>query len=69
MSLGDLLRNSEVPLIIGHQNADPDAVCSMIAVARLYKILNPEGSPYLVADDISRLSNQVLRIFKRNTKN
>ena len=64
MSLRDLLKKSKAPLIIGHQNADPDAVCSMIALARLYKKINPDGSPYLAADDISRLSNQVLGIFK-----
>ena len=68
VSLGPLLRNSKNPLILGHQNADPDAVCSMIAFARLYKKFNPDGTPQLVADDVSRLSNQVLQIFAPEMK-
>jgi nanoRNase/pAp phosphatase (c-di-AMP/oligoRNAs hydrolase) len=40
----------------------------MIAFARLYKKLNPNGNPQLAADDISRLSNQVLRIFDPELK-
>lgn len=68
MSLESLLKDSRNLLILGHQNADPDAICSMIAFARLYKALNPDGSPQLVADDISRLSNQVLQIFAPETK-
>ena len=63
MSLEDLLKNSKSPLILGHQNADPDAVCSMVAFARLYKTINTDGNPQLVADDISRLSKQVLEVF------
>ncbi|MBY8997682.1 MAG: DHH family phosphoesterase [Candidatus Thorarchaeota archaeon] len=68
MSLEHLLKDSKNPLILGHQNADPDAVCSMIAFARLYKTLNPDGTPQLAADDTSRLSNQVLRIFEPEMK-
>lgn len=68
MSLDLLLKDSMNPLILGHQNADPDAVCSMIAFARLYKTLNPDGIPQLAADDTSRLSNQVLRIFEPEMK-
>jgi bifunctional oligoribonuclease and PAP phosphatase NrnA len=52
------------PLIMGHQNADPDAVCSMIAFSRLYKEINPEGTVTLMADDLSRLSKQVLSFFE-----
>jgi len=63
VSLEYLLKESKKPLILGHQNADPDAICSMIAFARLYKTLNPDGNIHLAADDISRLSNQVLQIF------
>jgi phosphoesterase RecJ-like protein len=63
-----LLKSSRNPLILGHQNADPDAVCSMIAFARLYKTVNPDGVPQLVADDTSRLSNQVLRVFEPEMK-
>ncbi len=63
MNLRKLLSNVQTPLILGHQNADPDAVCAMIAFARLYKTINPRGTPSLVADDISRLSNQILENF------
>jgi phosphoesterase RecJ-like protein len=68
VSLELLLKGSKTPLILGHQNADPDAVCSMIAFARLYKTLNPDGTPQLAADDTSRLSNQVLQIFAPELK-
>ncbi|TFG33673.1 hypothetical protein EU527_07240 [Candidatus Thorarchaeota archaeon] len=64
MNLKTLLTCSEKPLIMGHQNADPDAVCAMIAFSRLYKVLNPNGNPSLMADDLSRLSNQVLVYFE-----
>ena len=66
MRLDSLLKDSRHPLIIGHQNADPDAVCSMIAFATLYKKINPDGVPQLAAEDTSRLSNQVLSIFEPN---
>jgi bifunctional oligoribonuclease and PAP phosphatase NrnA len=66
MNLKLLLSNSMKPLIIGHQNADPDAVCSMIAFSRLYNNINPEGTFTLMADDLSRLSKQVLEIFELN---
>lgn len=68
MNLREILKDVKTPLIIGHQNADPDAVSAMIAFARLYKKLNPEGTPSLVADDSSRLSNQILRNFAPDTK-
>jgi phosphoesterase RecJ-like protein len=48
------------PLIMGHQNADPDAICSMLAFSRLYKSINPEGVVTMMADDLSRLSKQVI---------
>ncbi|MFX1481991.1 MAG: bifunctional oligoribonuclease/PAP phosphatase NrnA [Promethearchaeota archaeon] len=63
MNLRELLKDVRTPLIIGHQNADPDAVCAMIAFARLYLKINPDGSPTLIADDISRLSNQIVQHF------
>ncbi|TFG96614.1 bifunctional oligoribonuclease/PAP phosphatase NrnA, partial [Candidatus Thorarchaeota archaeon] len=64
MNLRKILSTSMKPLIMGHQNADPDAVCSMIAFSRLYKSINPEGTSTLMADDLSRLSKQVLEIFE-----
>ncbi|MFW9795230.1 MAG: hypothetical protein ACFFEE_13055 [Candidatus Thorarchaeota archaeon] len=66
MNIRELLQDVRTPLIIGHQNADPDAVCAIISFSRLYKSINPEGSPTLVADDISRLSNQILKKFVPN---
>ncbi|MFW9844675.1 MAG: bifunctional oligoribonuclease/PAP phosphatase NrnA [Candidatus Thorarchaeota archaeon] len=64
MNLIELLSNSMKPLIIGHQNADPDAICSMIAFSRLYKTINPNGTFTLMADDLSRLSKQVLEVLE-----
>lgn len=64
MSLKALLSNSNNPLIMGHQNADPDAVCAMLAFSRLYSAINPAGIPTLMADDLSRLSNQVITFFE-----
>jgi nanoRNase/pAp phosphatase (c-di-AMP/oligoRNAs hydrolase) len=50
-------------LILGHQNADPDAVCSMVAIRDLYLAIRPDGKATLVCDDVSRLANQVLSHF------
>ncbi len=61
MNLQEILKEVKTPLIMGHQNADPDAVCAMIAFAQLYKTINPEGTYSLVTDDRSRLSNQILK--------
>jgi phosphoesterase RecJ-like protein len=63
LSFRSLLAESSNPLILGHQNADPDAVCSMVAVRELYLVLRPDGNVTLVCDDVSRLSNQVLSHF------
>jgi phosphoesterase RecJ-like protein len=63
MNLRSLLSESLRPLILGHQNADPDAVCAMIAFAKIYRSINPKGTPFLIADDLSRLSRQVIDTF------
>lgn len=63
MNLRVLLSESTKPLILGHQNADPDAVCAMLAFAKMYRMINPEGTPTLIANDLSRLSNQVMDTF------
>ncbi len=63
MNLRSLLTESLNPLILGHQNADPDAICSMIAMRDLYLAIRPEGKATLVCDDVSRLANQVLSHF------
>ncbi len=63
MNFISLLKSSFHPLILGHHNADPDAVCSMIAVADICRKLNPKSMPKLACDDVSRLSMQVLDRF------
>ncbi|NHI83094.1 MAG: hypothetical protein EAX81_02150 [Candidatus Thorarchaeota archaeon] len=60
MSLEFLLRGAKNVLILGHHNADPDAVCAMLAMQYIYNALNPKGAATLVSDDVSKLSNQVL---------
>ncbi|MFW9846459.1 MAG: bifunctional oligoribonuclease/PAP phosphatase NrnA [Candidatus Thorarchaeota archaeon] len=67
MNLRSLLSVSTKPLILGHQNADPDAICAMLAIKALCLNLNPNGVPSLVCDDVSRLSNQVLDMFNVTT--
>ncbi|MCK4279924.1 MAG: DHH family phosphoesterase [Candidatus Thorarchaeota archaeon] len=63
MNLISLLKSSFHPVILGHHNADPDAVCSMIAVADICRKINPKSMPKLACDDVSRLSTQVLERF------
>ncbi|RDE12572.1 MAG: hypothetical protein C4K47_07485 [Candidatus Thorarchaeota archaeon] len=67
MSIRALLEKSSSMLVLGHQNADPDAVCSMAAVAELYRLVNERGSISLVCDDVSRLAAQVLETFLPGT--
>ncbi|MEM3585866.1 MAG: bifunctional oligoribonuclease/PAP phosphatase NrnA [Candidatus Jordarchaeaceae archaeon] len=47
-------------LIICHQNADPDALCSAYAIKKLVAHLFPEIESLIAADDISKVSNGVL---------
>lgn len=63
MSIRALLEESSSLLILGHQNADPDAVCSMAAIAEMYRFVNKDGTVSLVCDDVSRLATQVLQTF------
>jgi len=63
MNLISLLKSSFHPVILGHRNADPDAVCAMIAVADICRKLNPKSIPKFACDDVSRLSMQVLDRF------
>jgi nanoRNase/pAp phosphatase (c-di-AMP/oligoRNAs hydrolase) len=63
LNIRPLLEKSSNVLILGHQNADPDAVCSMAAMAELYRLVNEHGSVRLVCDDVSRLAAQVLETF------
>lgn len=63
VNIENLVSSTKSILILGHHNADPDAVCSMIAFARLYSSINPSGKATLACDDVSRLSKQVLEQF------
>jgi nanoRNase/pAp phosphatase (c-di-AMP/oligoRNAs hydrolase) len=59
--LTKLLRRSETVLIIGHQNADPDAVCSAYAFSVLARKLNRKLTVRFASPDgVSRLSKQIL---------
>ncbi len=68
MTIRPLLESSSRVLFLGHQNADPDAICSMAALAELYGQLNRQGHADLVCDDVSRLAVQVLEKFSPMTK-
>ncbi len=63
LNLRSLLSKPKSVLILGHHNADPDAVCSMIAFSELLKTINPDVSCTLACNDVSRLSKQVISIF------
>ncbi len=63
MNVRDLLRRSDRVLVVGHHNADPDAVCSMIALADLYHQINPKGEVTLACEDVSKLATQVVGVF------
>ncbi|MHA1929345.1 MAG: DHH family phosphoesterase [Candidatus Thorarchaeota archaeon] len=63
MNIRPLIANAQKVLILGHHNADPDAVCSMIAFRNLLVDINPEAICTLACDDVSRLSKQILHIF------
>ncbi|MFW9908714.1 MAG: bifunctional oligoribonuclease/PAP phosphatase NrnA [Candidatus Thorarchaeota archaeon] len=60
MNIQALLSDVDEVLILGHHNADPDAVCSMAAFYHLYKAINPKGNAVLACDDISKLASKVL---------
>lgn len=66
MNLPTLISGAKRILIMGHHNADPDAVCSMVAFKDLVLRINNEAEIELVADELSRLSAQVLDIFAPN---
>lgn len=60
--LAKMLRSSETTLVLGHQNADPDAVCSAFAFSLLALRLNKKLKlKFAAPQGISRLSKQILR--------
>jgi phosphoesterase RecJ-like protein len=57
-----LLRKARSALVVGHQNSDPDAVCSAYAFITLAKKINPKlHLSFTSPDGVSRLSKQILR--------
>ena len=57
-----VLRKTRTLLILGHQNADPDAVCSAYAFSLLAKRINRKLKlQFASPDGVSRLSKQVLK--------
>ncbi|MBD3407894.1 MAG: hypothetical protein GF411_17370 [Candidatus Lokiarchaeota archaeon] len=62
------IMQAERVLVLGHHNADPDAVCSMIAFKEMYHHLYPESSILLACDDISKLSRKILETFAQNER-
>jgi nanoRNase/pAp phosphatase (c-di-AMP/oligoRNAs hydrolase) len=58
-----VLRKARTVLILGHQNADPDAICSAYAFSLLAKKINGKLKlQFASPDGISKLSKQILRI-------
>jgi len=59
--LAKLLRKARTVVVIGHQNADPDAVCSAYAFSVLARRLNRRlRIPFTSPGGVSRLSRQIL---------
>ena len=57
------LRKAETILILGHQNADPDAVCSAYAFMLLAKRINRKLKlQFASPEGVSKLSKQVLEV-------
>ncbi|UCE11378.1 MAG: DHH family phosphoesterase [Candidatus Thorarchaeota archaeon] len=68
LNLKALVSEHNQILVLGHHNADPDAVCSMIAFSNLYQELNPRGQVVMACDDVSRLARQVIDSFDSSAK-
>ncbi len=61
--LVNLLRKTKAVLIIGHQNSDPDAVCSAYAFASLARRINKKIKvTFTSPDGVSKLSKQILQV-------
>ncbi len=58
-----LLRKAKAVLIIGHQNSDPDAVCSAYAFAVLAGRINKKLKvAFTSPDGVSKMSKQILQV-------
>ena len=61
-NLVKLIRDAQTILIIGHQNADPDAVCSAYAFSKLINAINHKAKvSFSSPDGVSKLSKQLLQ--------
>ncbi|HUK50575.1 MAG TPA: DHH family phosphoesterase [Terriglobales bacterium] len=61
------LRKTKVLLILGHQNSDPDAVCSAFAFMLLAKRINRKLKiEFASPDGVSKLSKQILKVIPLN---
>jgi nanoRNase/pAp phosphatase (c-di-AMP/oligoRNAs hydrolase) len=57
------LRKANAILIVGHQNSDPDAVCSAYAFSILARRINRKLKvSFASPDGVSKLSKQILRV-------
>ena len=60
--LAKMLRGAKTTLVLGHQNADPDAVCAAFAFSHIALRLNKQLKlTFSAPEGISRLSKQILR--------
>jgi nanoRNase/pAp phosphatase (c-di-AMP/oligoRNAs hydrolase) len=50
-------------MILGHHNADPDAICSMLAFGNLCTSINPSVEIIYACDDISKVARKVIDSF------
>jgi nanoRNase/pAp phosphatase (c-di-AMP/oligoRNAs hydrolase) len=58
-----MLQGAESALVLGHQNADPDAVCSAFAFSLLTKRINRKLKLFFGAPEgVSKLSKQILQV-------
>lgn len=56
-----MLRNADSVLIIGHQNSDPDAVCSAYAFSAFARKINRKiRSSFASPEGVSKLSKQII---------
>jgi nanoRNase/pAp phosphatase (c-di-AMP/oligoRNAs hydrolase) len=61
--LRTLLKKANAILIVGHQNSDPDAVCSAYALSALARQVNRKLKvSFASPDGVSKLSKQILKV-------
>lgn len=55
-------------LITSHENADPDALCSAVAIAYLIELLHPEVETIVSFDGVNVLSQKIIEEFKLDVR-